>query len=72
MKQADLRYSVQKGHQDFLYINRCGASWSVVSYSNLFSFEDSLNHKRGWLWPLTSRWRRYPNGILPWIVVQSK
>jgi hypothetical protein len=26
MKEADLRDSVQKGHQDFLYINCCGAS----------------------------------------------
>jgi hypothetical protein len=56
-----------------LYINHCGISWPLVSYCiNFFSCEDSSKHKREPWWPWTSRWRRYPNRIPLWLVVQPK
>ena len=62
-----------KGLQGCLYINCCCTSWPHVSYSiNIFSCEDSRRHNRGLTRPWTSSWRRYPNGILLWLVLRPK
>jgi len=54
-------------------VHHCsGFSWTQVSYSSdFFSYGNSKNNRRGSWWPL-NKWKRYPNGILLQLVVQSK
>jgi len=48
---------VQKGLQEYLYINHCGIFWSLVSYSiDFFSCEDFWKHRRGPWWTGTTWW----------------
>jgi len=38
---------IQKGLQEYLYINHCGIPWPIASYSiNFFSQEDSKKHRK--------------------------
>jgi len=70
-KQVDLRVK-STVLQECRYNNHCGISWPLVTYSVNFSiYVDSRKHRRWAQWHYTSTWR-YPNGILPWLVVQSK
>ena len=50
----------------------CGNSWCLVTYSNLFSYEDSRTHRIWNWWPWTNRWGTYPNRILLWLIVPPK
>jgi hypothetical protein len=44
-----------------------------VSYlTSFFIYEHFTKHRRGPWWPCASRWRRYANWILLWLVVQPK
>ena len=78
----------KKGHQECFYTEPCGIPWCLVSYffsyenswftvSWSFSIPgtnwiDSIkNRKEPWC-PWTIRWRKYPNGILLWLVVKHK
>jgi hypothetical protein len=64
---------ILKGLQEYLYIYHCGISWPLRSHSiNFLSFEDLKNHRRGPWWPWNSRWKRYANGILLWLVVEPE
>jgi len=53
---------ISKGLQECMYIRHCGFSFLLHQLLLLW---------RPW-WPRTSRWRRYPNGIVPWLVIQPK
>jgi hypothetical protein len=50
---------ISKGLQECMYIRHCGFSFLLHQLLLLW---------RPW-WPRTSRWRRYPNGIVPWLVI---
>lgn len=73
------RGHVQKCLWVCLYINNFDISWPHFSHSvnffshsiYFFSYEYYRKHRTwcSWLW--TSRWRRHPNGIIVWLVVQS-
>ena len=72
MLQAGFMNIYKKILQEWLYINHCGISWHLVSYTiKFYSSQDFRKHIRGPWWP-TSRWRTYPKSMLLWFAVQSK